>query len=320
MSKDTIRQIIDVSDSIRRKYKNLKRGRTETEKRLEKTFEPITHSIKKLNFENIVKTEPQTKTELQTPVKKYHKGWDEASVIPASPFTTPRTEFVNTDVIAESDKDGDDVFTPVRESLGTREGRDELGNLLGDLAAEYINFFIVADDKEKEMVYGIHRTSNGDWAIGNTVITIDHNDIYVKDKWYHGTRGLYELLFKKHPTNYTEDDKVSFIDIVLKTNAHRKGFYAYGQLNGNVTKKYREIIKPAISTTKFRKQSTQGFGLTPNNLVANNKDYNYIYWDDPNELVDRLRLLTASKNAGHTSHDNEILSIIEELREVGIIV
>ena len=37
----------------------------------------------------------------------------------------------------------------------------------------------------------------------------------------------------------------------------------------------------------------------------------------PKELVDRL--LWSSKVAGHTGHDNEIMSIIEELREWGII-
>lgn len=49
------------------------------------------------------------------------------------------------------------------------------------------------------------------------------------------------------------------------------------------------------------------------------KGINYTYWDDPNELVERLRLLTASQTAGHTGHDNEIISIIEELREADII-
>lgn len=44
------------------------------------------------------------------------------------------------------------------------------------------------------------------------------------------------------------------------------------------------------------------------------------YWNDANELVNRLRLLTASAAAGHTGHNNEILAIIEELREANIIV
>ncbi len=45
----------------------------------------------------------------------------------------------------------------------------------------------------------------------------------------------------------------------------------------------------------------------------------YVYWDDPNELVDRLRLLMAEQAAGNMSHTNEIHAIIEELREAGYI-
>jgi len=45
-----------------------------------------------------------------------------------------------------------------------------------------------------------------------------------------------------------------------------------------------------------------------------------LHWDDPNELVDHLRLLDASHRAGNNAHDNEILSIIEEFREAGLII
>ncbi len=46
--------------------------------------------------------------------------------------------------------------------------------------------------------------------------------------------------------------------------------------------------------------------------------HNLVYWNDPNELVDRLRLLLASQSAGNTGVSNEILSIFEELYESGI--
>ncbi|KAE9521257.1 hypothetical protein AGLY_018349 [Aphis glycines] len=39
-----------------------------------------------------------------------------------------------------------------------------------------------------------------------------------------------------------------------------------------------------------------------------------VYYDDPNELVVRLNLLTSSQNAGNTGVNNEIISIIEELQ------
>ena len=54
-------------------------------------------------------------------------------------------------------------------------------------------------------------------------------------------------------------------------------------------------------------------------IARKNSRPNYIYWDDPNELVDRLRLLMASQAAGNPSHNNEIMSIIEELHETIII-
>ena len=45
----------------------------------------------------------------------------------------------------------------------------------------------------------------------------------------------------------------------------------------------------------------------------------YTYWDDPNELVDRLCLLHASRKAGNNNLSNEILNIESELREAGYI-
>lgn len=45
-----------------------------------------------------------------------------------------------------------------------------------------------------------------------------------------------------------------------------------------------------------------------------------VYYDDPNELVTRLNLLSSSQSAGNTGVNNEIISILEELRERRIIV
>ncbi|EZA49859.1 hypothetical protein X777_11740 [Ooceraea biroi] len=54
-------------------------------------------------------------------------------------------------------------------------------------------------------------------------------------------------------------------------------------------------------------------------IKGNRQQDRYVHWDDPNELVDRLRLIEASRGAGNDSHDAEFLSIIEELREAGVI-
>ena len=58
----------------------------------------------------------------------------------------------------------------------------------------------------------------------------------------------------------------------------------------------------------------------PRSMTVTDNAVDYVHWDDPNELVDRLRLLDASHQAGNNAHDNEFLSIIEELREAGLII
>lgn len=54
-------------------------------------------------------------------------------------------------------------------------------------------------------------------------------------------------------------------------------------------------------------------------MQVTNNPIDYVYWDDPNELVDRLRLLIASQEAGNSNHSNEINRILEELIESNII-
>ena len=54
-------------------------------------------------------------------------------------------------------------------------------------------------------------------------------------------------------------------------------------------------------------------------MTLNNKRIEYVFFNSINELVQRLVLLIWEKQAGHTGHDNEILSILEELQELKVI-
>jgi len=84
-----------------------------------------------------------------------------------------------------------------------------------------------------------------------------------------------------------------------------------------------------MNTSKFAEPPIDQlfkFGLSPTTKKGSGlyKDIipqtQLVYYDDPNELVTRLNLLTSSQNAGNTGVNNEIISIIEELRERNIIV
>lgn len=157
--------------------------------------------------------------------------------------------------------------------------------------------------------YGIYYDDGASsFKIGSSTFNPIGNNFQIGEKKYIGTSGLFELLFLKTPQNYTSDDLSEYGKILKITNAYKRKFESDGQTKGTSSYKYRTIIKPLITHT----------GASLMNLMKPNVDY--IYWNDPNEMVERLRLLLSSQQAGNNNHDNEITSIVEELRESNIII
>lgn len=106
----------------------------------------------------------------------------------------------------------------------------------------------------------------------------------------------------------------NYRDIIIGTNAHKKYYKANGAIRVNKTFKFNNYIVKILSDAGYT-----GKGMPQYKVAQKDVKLDYVYWDDPNELVNRLRLLLASQAAGNSSHGNEIMSIIEELREAQII-
>lgn len=167
------------------------------------------------------------------------------------------------------------------------------------------------------------RMERGRLMLGSYPISMSDKKLIIGGETYYLTRGLYDLLFKKVAdfNKVTEDDKRLYKTLLLKTNAHRRDFNPNKPIKSNKGMKYLQIIRPLFKLTKQRSLSEEiavsGEGLPFLKKVK--ADVSYVYWDDPNELVDRLKLLIASRDAGNTGLDNEIISVIEELREAGFV-
>lgn len=98
-------------------------------------------------------------------------------------------------------------------------------------------------------------------------------------------------------------------------------------LNNGLATKRRKIeiteeklaqIKSNELKPKKRRIKYSGKGVEKK-FIPYSENIVYEYYDDPNELVERLMLLTSSKGAGNSNHDQEMNSIVEELRERNII-
>jgi hypothetical protein len=213
----------------------------------------------------------------------------------------------------------DSFVTSVRRELQTSKGHETLRSHLGPLGQRYFGAILGSDkDKTMDYVYGVHFANDGA-KIGDKVIDVDKDDnIIIDGTEYRGTRGLYELIFKRMPnTSFcTEEDKQTYKNILLTTNAHRREHKPSGQILSNKGHKYKFVIAPLFSQGLPKKSGKS----LPRAMMLNDNVIDYVHWNDPNELVDRLRLLDASRQAGNNAHDSEILSIIEELREEGLII
>lgn len=165
---------------------------------------------------------------------------------------------------------------------------------------EIENWFQSADiDK----TYGPKKLTNGDITLGDREVKFTRNLILFDGASYPATSGLIQLLFLKNPLIYTGDDLKTYKSILIHTSAHLTA--GGSKIKNTACKKFKNII-----SRLFPSGGELYMKVQRNNLV---------YWDDPNELVDRLRLLVASKSAGNTGVSNEIISIFEELREAGLI-
>lgn len=167
-----------------------------------------------------------------------------------------------------------------------------------------INQWFNSVDLDK--TYGPKIRADRTITLGKKEVKFIQNSILIDGEEYTITPGIIRLLFNKNPMVYTQDDLETYRKILIQTSAHLNRDDKI-KTTGN---KYMKIISDLFNT---------GLGLNNYDTSMNLQEHNLVYWDDPNELVDRLRLLLASKAAGNTGVSNEILSIFEELLEAGLI-
>ncbi|XP_057338453.1 uncharacterized protein LOC130676317 [Microplitis mediator] len=300
--KDVLRQISEASDAIRRKHKMLKLGKDSAEKAMGEMFKPIVTPLQSL----VESSKQKIKQEVKEEIKEEVKQKDNSTL-------NNKTEFDDTSHYDSSISD-DDVSSRTLNKTQMNPSASSTPAKPGSLVKSYLAK-VYRKSKEINLRYGVRRRYN-DFYIGDSEINFEENTFYVKDHEYLITPGLLELLFKKSP-NYasvTQDDQNTYLEIIKNTNTYRKNYKSDGSIYEDSTIKFNTYI------ANFLTKTSKGKRLPKYKIVKKKKtQMDYVHWDNPNELVDRLRLLMASQAAGNPSHINEIISIIEELREAGII-
>lgn len=172
-------------------------------------------------------------------------------------------------------------------------------------------FFNSHSESRIDKTYGVTRVRP--YMLGTKPVTLTKNTIRIGDKEFQRTQGLLNLIFLKstRTSNYLPADLDAYREIMLLTDLHKD---VDGNPKSVTSMKYKNVIKHILD-----KKSSTGDGIDIQHKSLSDQAPEYIYYSRPDDLVDRLRLLMASAAAGNTAHSNEVVSIISQLRERGII-
>lgn len=307
------KSIIKTRNIIRKKFQDLHNNKLTIKEQVNETFKPIIEPLETLVKKEKVKQEDESdfiKLEKKMKPKSEHV-FSSSSVL--KPAMVPRRE---TSLDENSEQVGNNissVSSPFDDNMEDENLEDSIIDKVRD-----------ADSSP----YGF-QFKKGKLLMGRDVVRVKDGksgtNYHIKNRKFPVTQGLTELLLSNDPKGYTGVDLSTYKKMLEYTSAHKSDFISNGDIIRNPkNQKYNKIISELfpVNNRKTRKGGSLKKPQTKYKMLNGKNASNsleYVYWDDPNELVDRLRLLTASQTAGHTGHNNEIISIIEELREAKII-
>lgn len=304
------RKLVEATKAVRKKMRAIKTSEVQSEEAFEKAFKPIIEPLKEVATTVKQPPLPPHAPPFPTPVKKKKKKETPLKI---------KSEIEDEEEEEEEEKPTPLLWPPPRQSWAEK--------YVERLRTSPLNFDtqygVYVDDYDGSLKMG-----NADVAFSDKTITISRNGTPI----YQATvnRPLLDAIFKNEPISLGDKAKHVYAKLLDVTNATRVNYNSAGTTKASKSDKYLELIKPVMreyeivksivaeETPRKSLRPRKGAGMLSKHLKSSAKT-EYRYWNSLKELIDRLRLLWASKISGNNSHENEILAILEELREEGIL-
>ena len=196
-----------------------------------------------------------------------------------------------------------EVIQPIGEATGEEEEEEKDEEKIGHFAKHFLS------KPNTDKNFGV-RKEKGHHYIGSQHIIIKNDDIILDDgELFDGTPGLWGLITSKDPDNdyidWTKEDRYNYDKLMLKTNALHKYYKPTKGPRSSKSSKWNNILS-SIWFGEKPKKGYEGEGIV-------------VIPSDPNALLERLDLLLASQEAGHTGVRNELVSICDELKRQGVL-
>lgn len=298
-----LQDLIKTRNALKRKFNTLKQDKTESNIMLTETFKPITEPLQEL-----IKIKSETKANNFNDIK-IKKENNESKMFTSTPIKkinfTPG-KHSNENITHNSDVSFSTHTPKKHKSMTQHQSFGDSNSTIKNINQDD-ELVSLMNNASFDTVFGPHiNKKTNTLKLGNKDLHLVNDKLKIGNLSFDSTPGMLNLIFQKKPNKYTKYDLDAYNEIIQYSGINKDGNDIGMKTRTN--HKYNVFIKKTLKTGK---------GLL--NKVSNRK-IEYIYFDDYNELVERLKLIIAAKNAGNNNMDNEINSIIEELKEANIIV
>ena len=307
-----VKEYLELKKKIRSNFLSERIGEQQLQTDLSKFYKPITETQKATTKEiteglkPITETQKATTREIIEGLKPIREGIEKLPKTIVFPTTQPIGEASGKEEEKEEEKD-EEEYKPSPETLG-------------ETAYDYLHG---KEYKDIDISFGIHLGTDGKYYMGATkspnsgnyrlnskkMLTIGFNNIIVDNEKFVGTPGLWELFMKNKPNldNFNEEDLETYGRLLLKTNVLHHNFDPDNpNPRSSDSYKWKHIFNRIWHNREAIRKGYDGSGVV-------------VIPSDPNALLERLDLLLASQEAGHTGVRNELVSICDELKRQGVL-
>lgn len=304
--------LVKTRKTIAKKLKKVHNDRIVKERDLGEKYTPITDSLKKLieskqnNQVDEKALHPINKPEPVSSVKR------EINQIKRERDSLDRyNNGVNTSISEEQSMDVDDALTDLIETQTTPTK-----------AKKRIKRFEENNHPKKKCE---NVDPDSDVEIPGEVLKLKSSEMKKKKK-KRDLKNLHDMKLAGLQKIQKNAVKKKEKETKLKTHTSPEDYDDFGNFQGACKPKRRKIESSLIKykynfkPTAWKKYKLKMFGRgLENEFIPYTQNIAYEYFDDPNELCERLKLLVSSRQAGNSNHSQEINSILEELRELNVI-
>lgn len=325
----TLKKLNEIQNVVVKKARELEAEDQKIEKQMSKKFRPLLepvqniYEISKKSYDldnDSVKRKKSIKNE--TPYKEEENIGSTSSTLKNDDSTAKKNskrkkkkykpiDFFNNTFNEQNETF---IFNDGINSSSSKE--EENGNKSSAVQADEIDYYLnLCKNRSKliDQTYGVqYDRKTSKFLIGNDKLSFNNQYISLGDEEikFPTKPGILQLLFLKNPDNYTDEDLKQYGEILEKSSVHRRNFQPDGLIRGGTSEKYKNIVSKIVESLG---------GHVPLIKYTKNKR-EFVYWNTVDELVNRLRILIGLRRVGHNNVDNEIYSIIEELKEEGVVV